>query len=147
MKKKYFGLFLTLLFLASNAWSQYCITNLYTTWGCTDDDYINAFSTTGGISNITNNNSGCNGGTSGYTFFSGMTHTGIQGQAVNWSFTNTPQYSEGYRIWVDFNIDGDFADPGEAVYTSTAAIGTSQTVTGNFTVPLTATTGISRIRV
>lgn len=130
----------------STAYSQYCTTNLFTT-GCNSQDYINSFSTTGGSTNITNNNSGCNGGASGYTFFNTQTHTTIQGTTVNFSFTNCPIFAEGYKIWVDFNGDADFIDPGEEVYASTATIAGGATVTGNFTVPMTAVPGNTRIRI
>lgn len=140
-------LILIAIFWTKGAVAQYCTTNLYTTFGCTDNDYVNSFSTTGGISNITNNNSGCNGGVSGYTFFSSQTHATVQGTTVNYSFTNTPSFAEGYKIWVDFNGNGLFTDPGEQVYASTGTIGAGATVTGNFTVPMTAIPGMTRLRI
>lgn len=63
--------------------------------------------------------------------------------------TITPQFAQGprneyYRVWIDFNKDGDFTDSGEQVL----SVGpTTSAATANITIPLTATTGISRMRV
>ncbi|HEY3403811.1 MAG TPA: GEVED domain-containing protein, partial [Ohtaekwangia sp.] len=54
-------------------------------------------------------------------------------------------YSEGYSVWIDYNIDGDFADTGEQVWTRAAT--TTTPVSGSFTVPATAATGATRMRV
>ncbi len=61
----------------------------------------------------------------------------------------TPQFSqytrnEYYKVWIDFNKDGDFADTGEEVFSA----GPSQSsVNGNIAIPLTVSTGITRMRV
>ncbi len=61
----------------------------------------------------------------------------------------TPQFAQAtrnefYRVWIDFNKDGDFADTGEQVF----AAGPTQTpATGNITIPLSVTTGTTRLRV
>ncbi|HEX6914882.1 MAG TPA: GEVED domain-containing protein, partial [Chitinophagaceae bacterium] len=120
--------------------------NLYTT-GCTDPDNIESFSTTGGSTNITNNNTGCSTPSTAYTYFSSMTHTAVQGTTVNFSFTNGASFTEYYKIWVDFNANGTLDDAGELVYTNSAKIGTSQTVTGSFTIPMSTVPGTKRIRV
>ncbi|MCB0697823.1 MAG: T9SS type A sorting domain-containing protein [Chitinophagaceae bacterium] len=106
--------------------------------------YINSFSTTGGSTNITSNNTGCSN-TSSYIYYNTRVHTGIQGQTVNFTLANTPYYSQAFRIWVDFNLDGDFLDAGEQVYAGTLGYGSS--TTGSFTIPLTATPGNSRLRI
>jgi hypothetical protein len=54
-------------------------------------------------------------------------------------------YSEGYAVWIDYNKDGDFADSGERVWSRTAT--TTSPVSGTFTVPTTAATGATRMRV
>ena len=115
------------------------------TSACSSADIINNFSTTGGITNITNNGTGCNGTLpSNTTFFPGMVHTTSPGQTVNFSVQSGASWSQGFRLWVDFNNDGDFADPGEDVWNS----GTSSTAvyTGSFVVPMTATPGPKRMR-
>ena len=122
-------------------YSQYC-NPVYST-GCSGGDFINNFSTTGGIMNITNNGTGCSSGN--YQYYSGQTVSQIQGLSVNISVQSGPSWSQGFRIWVDWNQDGDFADPGEDVWNS----GTSGTgvFTGTINVPMTATPGITRMRV
>jgi gliding motility-associated-like protein len=152
------SLFVCFLFVSAPSFAQYCTTGLFTT-GCMfggqgNGDYIDDFSTTGGSTNITNNNTQCSnttvgaGTSAGYTFFSGMTHTGIQNTVVNYSFTNNPNFNEEYKIWVDWNQDGDFVDVGEQMYWSTATqVPISGTVTGSFTIPPAATPGLTRLRI
>lgn len=56
-----------------------------------------------------------------------------------------PDYAEGFGVWIDWNIDGDFDDAGEFVFNS--GVATTAIVNGNITVPISATPGISRMRV
>ena len=58
--------------------AQYC-TPTFTT-GCTSGDQIVNFSTTGGLTNITNNGSGCSAGA--YSYISSQSVTQIQGLDV-----------------------------------------------------------------
>ncbi|MBM3917864.1 MAG: hypothetical protein FJ349_09710, partial [Sphingomonadales bacterium] len=51
------------------------------------------------------------------------------------------------KAWIDFNQNGLFTDPGELVYTSTAATNGPHIETGVVAVPPTATQGITRMRV
>lgn len=127
----------TILLFTADIKAQYC----NPTQGCSSGDFINNFSTTGGIANITNNGSGCSAG--GYQFFP-MTVTQEQGSSINIS-VQSGSWGQGFRIWVDWNQDGDFVDAGENVWNS----GTSGTgvFTGSITVPLTATPGTTRMRV
>lgn len=136
--------FATIATLSTKA-QTYCTTGLYTT-GCVDDQIV-SFSTTGGITNITNNNSGCGGGAAGYTFYNTMTHSTTQGGVVNFSITSDPSWTEGYKIWVDYNNDGDFDDAGENVYDPATTTPAGSVITGNFTVPVSTIPGIKRMRV
>ena len=78
-------------------YSQYC-------QSASSTDYINNFSTTGGVSNITNNGSGCNGATpNNYVFNSTMTVSQVQGLSFNLSVQCGPTFSQGFRIWIDYN--------------------------------------------
>jgi PKD repeat protein len=52
-------------------------------------------------------------------------------------------WDEYFKIWVDYNRDGDFEDDGEQVFYEVA----QDTVTGEFTVPMSALSGVSRMRV
>jgi hypothetical protein len=56
-------------------------------------------------------------------------------------------YSNGCAIWIDFNQDGDFTDPGEQVYSEAATTISPRTITGTFTVPPTATLGETGLRI
>jgi chitodextrinase len=87
-------------------------------------------------------------GTAGYENFTAISTNLVRG--VSNAFTITPFRSsstrkEAYRIWIDFNNDGDFLDTGEQVYNRTAISATS--VSGSFTVPTTTTLGLKRMRV
>lgn len=54
-------------------------------------------------------------------------------------------YSEDYSVWIDYNQDGDFRDPGEQVWTQSATQTTP--VSGIFTPPSSAIEGATRMRV
>ena len=54
-------------------------------------------------------------------------------------------YREAYRVYIDYNRDGDFVDAGESVYSRARTNVTP--VSGSFTIPTTATLGATRMRV
>ncbi|MDU0369825.1 M4 family metallopeptidase [Hymenobacter endophyticus] len=54
-------------------------------------------------------------------------------------------YTEYWKIFIDYNQDGDFADAGETVVSGSSA--STGTLTGTFTVPSTAKSGATRLRV
>lgn len=131
-------------FFSFQASAQYCFPTYSV--ACTSNDYINNVSTTGGISNISNLNSGCNGASpSNYTYNSGMVVSQVQGFTFNFSVQAGPSWGQGFRIWIDWNQDLDFADPGEDVYVS--PISALTPFTGTITVPINATPGTTRMRV
>ena len=80
-------------------------------------------------------------------------HTAISTNLVSGSsntITVTPTwtgtvYREGYSVWIDYNQDGDFGDAGEQVWTRAATKTTP--VSGTFTVPASASSGATRMRV
>jgi hypothetical protein len=91
-----------------------------------------------------NNTSGSNGG---YGNFTG-TSTNITKGTAN-TITLTPgfastAYAEYFNVYVDLNADLDFADAGELLYTSPA---TTAAVSASITIPTTAITGSTRMRV
>ncbi|MCP3940571.1 MAG: PKD domain-containing protein [Desulfobacteraceae bacterium] len=53
-------------------------------------------------------------------------------------------YGEYWRIWIDLNWDGDFNDTGELIFEPSAS---SQTITGNISLPGSALIGTTRMRV
>ncbi len=86
--------------------------------------------------------------TTGYENFTAVSTNLVRG--VSNAFTITPYRSttsrkEAYRIWIDYNNDGDFLDSGEQVYNRTAISATS--VSSTFTVPTTTTLGPKRMRI
>lgn len=92
-----------------------------------------------------NNNSGPNGG---YGNFTSLTTDLAKGSSN--AITITPVwtgtiYNEGYAVWIDYNKDGDFGDAGEMVWSRSASKTTP--VSGSFTVPASAATGATRMRV
>lgn len=127
------------LLVGSSATAQtYCTP----TSACTSGDYINNFTTTNGLTNISNTNTAC--ATGAYTFYSTMTHTATLGGTVNFSLSAGPSWSQTFIIWVDWNMNGSFLDAGEQMYTTGSAV---LTASGSFTVPMTATPGTTRMRV
>jgi hypothetical protein len=107
--------------------------------------YVQSLSTTGGFVNITNNNQGCSNNT-GYTYYSALGHTTNPDSAVNLGVSVSPNYAVRVYLWVDYNQDGDFIDTGEQVaYNDNVA--NNSTWTSSFTIPATATSGTTRMRI
>jgi len=81
-----------------------------------------------------------------YTDYTSVVFNLTRGASV--SFTLTPgftgtSYTEYWKVWIDYNKDGDFADTGEQIYS-----GSGKTAkTSTFTVSSTASTGATRMRV
>ena len=76
------------------------------------------------------------------------------GQVVPISLTlgycGTYAYTNGYSVFIDYNRNGSFTDPGELVFgstTTTARALTGDVVSGTFTVPTTAAAGKTLMRV
>jgi len=87
-------------------------------------------------------------GTAGYENFTSLS-TSVN-KSTAYTITITPTwtstvYSEGYAVFIDYNQDGDFADAGETVWTKTAS--TTTPVSGSITIPATALSGSTRMRV
>ena len=107
--------------------------------------WIQGFSTTGGLINITNTASGLGTTNVGYSNFTGIhTASQIAGGTINFTGVGNGTSTFGWGIYVDWNQDGDFTDPGETMFTTPSYI---NTVTGSFTVPMTALPGTTRMRV
>ncbi|MDF3025769.1 MAG: hypothetical protein K0S23_76 [Fluviicola sp.] len=56
-------------------------------------------------------------------------------------------YSNGMAIWIDFNQNGSFSDPGEQVYVEGATTISPRTVNNSFTIPMSATVGNTVMRI
>ena len=101
------------------------------------------------INNVTlgsiNNTTGAS--TGGYGNYTGLSASLAKSSAYAISLKpafSGSAYSEYFKVYIDYNNDKDFTDAGELVYSSP---GTTSTVSGNFTVPSTATAGTTRMRV
>jgi PKD repeat protein len=97
------------------------------------------------ISNVQFSSFSNSSGAAGYTDFTGLTVSLNAGEEVSVSLTpdfSSTVYTENWKVWIDYNKDGDFTDSGEEVF---GAVGNS-TVSGSFTVPSSAN-GTTRMRV
>ncbi len=98
--------------------------------------------------NSINNSSGVGTTSTGYSNFTSISTNIFKGTPpVNIEITATKASSsdnESFKIWIDYNQDGDFTDSGELVASGiTAALN----VNASFTVPDGALTGPTRMRV
>lgn len=117
------------------------------------NDFINSFNTTGAVTNITNNNSGCNAqnftgvGMRNYFYFGCTQYLVVNpGQLITCNFQSGNVYAQGFAVFVDWNQNGVFNLPGERV-TSTAVPPAATFISSNFTVPFGQPGGTYRMRV
>ncbi len=99
------------------------------------------------ISNVTfntiNNNSTA---TVGYEDFTHISTTVEKGETYSFSSTISNIWvSDQVIVWIDFNQNGDFTDPGEQVLLINNTAGSP--MTGSFTIPSDAMNGPTRMRV
>ncbi len=81
-----------------------------------------------------------------YSDFTAFTANLTRGTSASVTLNTTYRstiYTEYWRIWIDYNHDGDFLDTGEQVFSKSG----KTSVTGTFTPPTTALTGATRMRV
>src|SRR5690625_4821568 len=122
---------------ASFTIAPYCIPE-----GTNSGRYINDFSTTEGIDNISNLASGFSDG--GYGDFT-STHLVSQKQGSSVDFSSSIiGGTAGFRVWVDWNQDGEFDATEEVAYSSS---GYSASHNGSFDVPTDALLGETRMRI
>ncbi|HNW88657.1 MAG TPA: CARDB domain-containing protein [Bacteroidales bacterium] len=75
-----------------------------------------------------------------------------QGQTINFTIEEDEcdgawYWSNGCAIWIDYNHDGDFTDPGENVYVENTTTEGPRIITGTFTVPAGGYSGITGMRI
>jgi Zn-dependent metalloprotease len=104
------------------------------------DEYISKVQ----LGTINNTTTGGNG----YSDYTSV-NTSLAKASVN-TITITPKwtgtsYNEGYALWIDYNQNGDFSDSGELVWSTVPSKTTP--VSGTFTVPSSAASGMTRMRV
>ena len=123
---------------------SYCAAT-YGVAGCTDNDDLTNVSTTGGLTNISNLGTGCAGGTTGYSDYSGVAPvTQLAGASFTLNCTSNPLWSKSYGVWVDWNSNGTFeASEFVASTGSTGFVPVSLTVT----VPGGQAAGTYRMRI
>lgn len=110
--------------------------------GTNETRFINDFGTTGGIENIENNNSGF--AFEGYGDYSDNQIVSQQvGSSINFE-ANIEGEESGFRIWVDWNMDGVFDPVEEITYESSNY---ASLHTGFITVPDNAQIGNTRMRI
>ncbi len=106
----------------------------------TADEYINRVQL-GSINNLSGNNGG-------YGDFTALSTNLVRGTSNTITITPTwtsTVFREAYRVWIDYNRDGDFLDSGEQVVNVTRT--TATPIARSFTVPTTALLGTTRMRV
>ncbi|MDP3556144.1 MAG: PKD domain-containing protein [Bacteroidota bacterium] len=118
------------------------------------NDFINSFSTTGGVSNITNNNSGCNAqnfigtGIRNYFYFGCSQYlVANPGQVITCTFQSGNVYAQGMTCFIDWNQNGVYNLPGERVCSIAGVPPAASFNSANFTVPIGQAPGVYRMRV
>lgn len=149
--------FLSLSVLALSAGitsAQYCTPTFSV--GCSTGASLSSCSSSGGITNFTNNNSNCGNSSTSYSDYTGT--YGVKQEAFK-SVDIKATYPSGapggssaiVKIWVDWNKNGVFDHPAEYiapnVTTDHVFTGPGQTKTVKITVPGTAKQGTTRMRV
>jgi GEVED domain len=104
--------------------------------------FIDAFSTSGGTTNITNTASGYS--TGGYGDFTSQIVTQQQGAVINITGTLYTPSDDGLALWVDWN-DNLVFEASERMYNSAAYLAAFPAI--SFTVPATAAIGNHRMRI
>ncbi|RMZ60119.1 T9SS C-terminal target domain-containing protein [Chryseobacterium nematophagum] len=87
-------------------------------------------------------------GTAGYEDFTAISTNVTKGNSYAIYITpvwTSTIYNETYAVYIDYNKDGDFTDSGELAWTKAAS--TTSPVTGSITIPATALSGATRMRV
>lgn len=113
---------------SGNRQINYCVPTIV--YGCLYGDYINSVK----LNTLSNPNSGCNYNANSYVYYApsgSLTTTLVQGNAYTLSL-EASYYAQGFGIWIDYNNDLDFGDPGEF-------IGASPSYTTYYTHPFTVT--------
>jgi len=116
----------------------YCVSG-----GGTVDEFIQSV-VVGSLNNVSGNNGG-------YINFTGTSATATYLQNTTYSVSLTPGYTsviypEWFRIYIDYNQDGDFVDVGELAYDAGGTV-SGVPATGNLTIPASAPSGTTGMRV
>ncbi|HZF99369.1 MAG TPA: GEVED domain-containing protein, partial [Chitinophagales bacterium] len=115
-------------------------TPVYTT-GCGVSDQIDLFT----FNTLYHFDNVCNGFYNYFPSTTGFTTTVDAGSTYTTTMQANPAWGQGFRVWIDYNHNGDFGDPGEDVYNS--GVSGTQLFTGSVLIPVSATPGPTRLRV
>ena len=112
------------------------------TFSYEDDTYIDEF-------NLGDINNTSTGGANAYNDYTAQSTEVELGETydITYRIDGNTYYNQPFAIYIDFNDDGDFEDSGEDIVAVSNEYGNGTLRTVQFTVPLTATTGDTRIRV
>jgi hypothetical protein len=121
--------------------ANYCVPDYST--GCADGDFVNNFTTVGGITNISNLASGCNPNPDSYIYYPSKVLTVKQGAQITINYRGSGDWAEGHKIWIDYNQDGIFSTS-EMVASSVPTLAAS---TATIMIPLNAQKGTTRMRI
>lgn len=117
-------------------------------YGCSSGDQIKNFFTTGGVTNISNLNSGCGGSLPTNTaFYPNQAVTVAPGGTFNVTAEALGPFAQTFSLWIDYNNDGDFADAGEHAWSSGPSVPGPIPHSGSITVPASTGVGPKRIRI
>jgi gliding motility-associated-like protein len=142
------ALFLTLALsiLGNSLHAQYCLP-IYVS-PCVSGfslDYIDNFWTEGGITNISNLESGCS--PDDMYDYTGMAVSGCVGTEITMNMqceADPASYAQGFAVWIDWD-NNEIFDADEKVYASPAA--SFEVFVGTFTIPPATPIGIYNMRV
>jgi hypothetical protein len=133
-----------------------CVCSNYGTSGATqafDEEIFNVtFGTLNSTSTCTTLAPGPGSIVQRYSNYAGFNAipTVLQGQSVPFSInvgTCGGNYDSGVSIFIDYNQNGLFTDAGEQAFLSTASTNGPYIATGNVSIPLTASVGVTRMRI
>jgi hypothetical protein len=102
-----------------------------------------------GITNVTmgtiNNTTGIE--TNNYGNYTALSTNVAQGATIPCNITYATGFTYDTNIWVDWNNNGSFADPGELVYQGNSGNGIPTTLNASFAVPIAQPLGPVRLRI
>lgn len=153
-KTNYLFFFFAVLLASKNSFSQtYCAAAATST---SDEEIFNVTFGTLNNSSTCGTTGGAGSALNMYSNYTGLTpQVYTLGSNYPLSVTvgqcGTGTYSGIVGVWIDYNQNGSFADPGENIitspYTLFAIAGTVLSLPGGATIPFTATPGTTRMRV